>query len=36
MITPTENISNLENDKCEVRSMNSKVACDLFKRSFIL
>ena len=35
MITPTEDISNLENDECEVRSMNSKVACDLFKRSFL-
>ena len=35
MITPTEDISNLENDKYEVRPMNSMVACDLFKRSFV-
>ena len=35
MITPTEDISNFENDVCAVRSMNSMVACDLFKRSFV-
>ena len=35
MITPTEDISNLENDECAVHPMNSMVACDLFKRSFL-
>ena len=35
MITPTEDISNFENDECAVHSMNSMVACDHFKRNFL-
>ena len=35
MTTPTEDISNFENDKRADRSMNSVVACDLFKRRFV-
>ena len=34
MITPTEDILNLENNEGAALSMNSMVACDLFKRSF--